>query len=220
MFSSCYLKSVKLNGKTLGESIKDIYYNSKDEYAGFISSNFREILNANLNKKYYFLGGVNKNKNAINLDGTYLMYNDKLVRMLDKKTTFAVNLINKNVKTFDFNNKNISYKIYDYKVNKEIKNNTLNITIKCNLKILSVKNENIEKYESLTTLENNFNNKLTKNLKESILYSKEIDTDIFNFNNLYYKKYHKQNKNFFKGNTNIKVTSMINEKGLTRSSRG
>ena len=206
------LEKLKLhNKKTIGETIKDMYILSKNEYSRFRSSSFKQILNANLNKKYYYLGELTLNKNNIKLKDTFLMKNDKIIIKINKKYILSINLFDNNIKSFNMDNKNITYNVYSYKLYKKVKHNKLYIKIKCNLKVLSTDKVNIKTYKDLNKLEKNFNKYLTNYINKSYRYSKDLKIDIYNLNSVC--------PNCF-NNPVIKVESMINEKGLTITNRG
>ena len=193
------------------ESIGESLYKTIDNNALFITSIYRDIIHARLNKQSYFIGNVELNNNEF-LFKEVISINNKTTK-LNQKDTLLYALLNKKIESFIISSKN-TYKIYSYKIKTKLNNNTLTIFLKPNVRITSLKEGDISTYEGLKN-EEILVNKITKEKIDNILnYSYKKNIDFNNLENIYYLKYGKKLK-LKDIKVKVIVKSSINEKGLS-----
>ena len=193
------------------ESIGESLYKTIDNNALFITSIYRDIIHARLNKQSYFIGNVELNNNEF-LFKEVISINNKTTK-LNQKDTLLYALLNKKIESFIISSKN-TYKIYSYKIKTKLNNNTLTIFLKPNVRITSLKEGDISTYEGLKN-EEILVNKITKEKLDNILnYSYKKNIDFNNLENIYYLKYGKKIK-LKEIKVKVIVKSSINEKGLS-----
>ena len=212
-----FKKFVADNKKSIGESIKDtVEYNIK-ENGTFATSKFSQILNSYLNKKTYVLGSIDLTDGEVLLKDVYLVTDDKLDTKLDRGCILLYNLIySLTPVSFVFEYDNNIYEVYRYKLDKKIDYEKIDIDIKCEIRFLSVDGIHSADSKDIVNLSSNLNEHLKNYFQSMIDYSKKIDSDIYNFDNLYYKYEPELYTDGIWKNLNyqVEVKTSINEKGL------
>ena len=207
-----------LNYKTsvhssIGESIINITDNLK---SSFVVSKYREVLHAKLNNMSYLVGNLEVKDNTFTFNNYYVI-KDNLIKTVNKKNTLLYGLLNNKIQSFDVDNDNNSYKIYDYKIKTKVNGNNISLIIKPKVKLTSIDKKDIDTYKGVSKLEKKLNKTIKKRLLETVNYSKNEQIDINNLTYLYYLKYNKR-INLDDLKIKVKVDTTINEKGL--SSKG
>lgn len=134
---------------------------------------------------------------AIVLDNISIFKDNKLIGYLSTKETVSYNFINNNITLTNIkkdypNNKYIAYKILKSKSKLEVtpKKHTITLTIKGNAEINEATyNINLSKEKNIKKLEKSLNKRLEKMITSSFNSTrKKYNSDIYGFEDLYYKK--------------------------------
>ena len=134
---------------------------------------------------------------AIVLDNISIFKDNKLIGYLSTKETVSYNFINNNITLTNIkkdypNNKYIAYKILKSKSKLEVtpKKHTITLTIKGNAEINEATyNIDLSKEKNIKKLEKSLNKRLEKMITSSFNSTrKKYNSDIYGFEDLYYKK--------------------------------
>ncbi len=134
---------------------------------------------------------------AIVLDNIGIFKDNKLIGYLSTKETISYNFINNNIALTNIkkdypNNKYIAYKILKSKSKLEVtpKKHTITLTIKGNAEINEATyNIDLSKEKNIKKLEKSLNKRLEKMITSSFNSTrKKYNSDIYGFEDLYYKK--------------------------------
>jgi len=134
---------------------------------------------------------------AIVLDNISIFKDNKLIGYLSTKETISYNFINNNIALTNIkkdypNNKYIAYKILKSKSKLEVtpKKHTITLTIKGNAEINEATyNIDLSKEKNIKKLEKSLNKRLEKMITSSFNSTrKKYNSDIYGFEDLYYKK--------------------------------
>lgn len=134
---------------------------------------------------------------AIVLDNISIFKDNKLIGYLSAKETVSYNFINNNITLTNIkkdypNNKYIAYKILKSKSKLEVtpKKHTITLTIKGNAEINEATyNIDLSKEKNIKKLEKSLNKRLEKMITSSFNSTrKKYNSDIYGFEDLYYKK--------------------------------
>ena len=134
---------------------------------------------------------------AIVLDNISIFKDNKLIGNLSTKETVSYNFINNNITLTNIkkdypNNKYIAYKILKSKSKLEVtpKKHTITLTIKGNAEINEATyNIDLSKEKNIKKLEKSLNKRLEKMITSSFNSTrKKYNSDIYGFEDLYYKK--------------------------------
>lgn len=134
---------------------------------------------------------------AIVLDNIGIFKDNKLIGYLSTKETVSYNFINNNITLTNIkkdypNNKYIAYKILKSKSKLEVtpKKHTITLTIKGNAEINEATyNIDLSKEKNIKKLEKSLNKRLEKMITSSFNSTrKKYNSDIYGFEDLYYKK--------------------------------
>lgn len=134
---------------------------------------------------------------AIVLDNISIFKDNKLIGYLSTKETVSYNFINNNIALTNIkkdypNNKYIAYKILKSKSKLEVtpKKHTITLTIKGNAEINEATyNIDLSKEKNIKKLEKSLNKRLEKMITSSFNSTrKKYNSDIYGFEDLYYKK--------------------------------
>lgn len=134
---------------------------------------------------------------AIVLDNISIFKDNKLIGYLSTKETVSYNFINNNITLTNIkkdypNNKYIAYKILKSKSKLEVtpKKHTITLTIKGNAEINEATyNIDLSKEKNIKILEKSLNKRLEKMITSSFNSTrKKYNSDIYGFEDLYYKK--------------------------------
>lgn len=134
---------------------------------------------------------------AIVLDNISIFKDNKLIGYLSTKETVSYNFINNNITLTNIkkdypNNKYIAYKILKSKSKLEVtpKKHTITLTIKGNAEINEATyNTDLSKEKNIKKLEKSLNKRLEKMITSSFNSTrKKYNSDIYGFEDLYYKK--------------------------------
>lgn len=209
-----FLKYESLDNLSIGESIKNIIKYNQKENADFKTSLFSDILHSYLNKSTYFIGDIEIKNNLITLGDTYIVEDNKLGINLDKSAILCANILDNSSTSFIITT-NDSYEIYKYKTQKKVDNNKIVISLSADVRLFGMTEERTKSQSDLSSQENIVSSYLKKLVLESIKYSIDNNTDIYNFN--YYYRIYKpldEKKTFKDLDYDIKVDISLNERGL------
>ena len=211
------LLSFKTEDKlSIGETIKSVFNYSEIENGYYKTVNFRNILNAYLNKKNYYLTEVTIDNNVIALKDVYLINNNLLSLKIDNKYILILNILDNNVKSFIVNIDDEIFEIYKYKTDLSILNDTVNIKLSVDIRLFGKNTSPSSSKDDMRKIEEKVEKYLKEYILDSLKFSDYINKDIFNLD---YKFYQYDSYNFYKGiykdlKYNIKVDATFNEKGL------
>jgi hypothetical protein len=207
--SNNFLKEYNDTNKlSIGEKIYNINKNQKINGSLYITSNLRDIIHLKLNNEPYIISDINLKDNNILYSKKLYILDKNYKQKIDKKYMLLFNLIKKNINSFYIKDNKSNYEIYNYTIKTLVNENSIDIYLNLDAKILST-NKNINTAKEIKVLEKKLSKKIKNELYKSINYSKRINSDIYGIN-LYY------NKNKYKNiKYNIKIKTNINEKGLS-----
>lgn len=191
--SSKYLGNTNL--LTFNELLSD-YQNEKTEMAmPVIKLSSQKNKDDKNNEK--ILEKTTTTTTAIVLDNIGIFKDNKLIGYLSTKETISYNFINNNIALTNIkkdypNNKYIAYKILKSKSKLEVtpKKHTITLTIKGNAEINEATyNIDLSKEKNIKKLEKSLNKRLEKMITSSFNSTrKKYNSDIYGFEDLYYKK--------------------------------
>lgn len=200
---------------SIGESIKSIIEFNEKENSTFKTSKFREILHYSLNDCTYPIGSIKINDNMLELSDVYLLKDNEIKTTLNKDKVIFLNMLNKEKTKFMLETQNDTYKIYKYDIEKKIEKDKVKISVKADARLFGKSTSESFTKKELEKLESEISIVLKNKINESVTYAKNNYVDIYNFSDLYYKKYGKKDKKIFaKMNYDVEVKVTLNEKGL------
>lgn len=183
---------------------------------------YEKIISKLINKNYDItINSITFENNIIELSNNGIFKNNELYSYLSKKDSTLYNLLtNKNAKYTPekkYEDKTVAVNVYDAKKDIKVTKDLIDITINCEGKILENNKEfNLIKTETFKKLNKDFSKILETEIKNFIKTLQDNESDILGLQEIYYKKYRKNNKKLWK-NANIKVhvNLIINRKGFT-----
>ena len=129
-------------------------------------------------------------------------------KMIGKYNNRIFNFLMLKSKNIEFENKGNILSIYDKKITFKVEKDKITINVKGLGKVKKI-NEDIDlkKKKSYEELEKEINKVIYEEIKEIIEVTRNNESDVLGFRNLYYKKYQKNINNInYEINTNIKVS--------------
>ena len=166
------------------------------------------------------------------LDKIGIFKDDKLIEWANIDESIGINMLLGNINSLYItlpcdNNKTI-VKINNYKINNKVYKDKININIKSS----GIVNEvgckiNLNNEKELNKIENEVKNEMRNKINDAIKIAKKLETDIFGYGNMIYKKYpnyYNKIKNWnleFKNlNINTNIDFRIDNKGSAEQSIG
>lgn len=129
-------------------------------------------------------------------------------KMMGKYNNRIFNFLMLKSKNIEFENKGNILNIYNKKVTYKVEKDKITINVKGLGKVKKIKEGiDLKKRESYEELEKEINKAIYDEIKEFIEVTRNDESDVLGFRNLYYKKYQKNINNInYEINTNIKVS--------------
>lgn len=207
---------------SIGETIKSVFNYSEIENGNYKTVNFRNILNADLNKKTYCLTGISIDNNVISLKDVYLVDENKLSLKIDNKYILFLNMLENDVKSFIINIDDETFEVYRYKTDFSLKENQAIIKVNADIRLFGKSNSPNSTKEDIKKLESKIGKYIKEYINESLKYSINVDKDIYNID---YRFYQLNKDKYYKGiyknlKYDIKTDVTFNEKGLLLNQLG
>ena len=201
---------------SIGETIKSVFNYSEIENGNYKTSNFREILNAYLNKKNYYLTQIEVDKNVISLKDVYLISDNKLSLKIDNEYVLFLNMIDNDVKSFIIDINGEVFEIYKYKTDLSVASDKITIKLDADMRLFGKNTSPNSTKEDIKKIEEKAKKYLENYILDAIKYSILSNEDIYNID---YKYYQHEKDKYYKGvykdlMYDIKVGITFNEKGL------
>lgn len=208
-------------GHSVGTDLKQMTDNSIQKNGRYITYEFREILYRYLRDMDFALGSVVVRENELALGEDYAFKDNKMANSIEEEVVILLNMLDGKNKSYDIVGKN-NYEIHEYKFSISVEKDKIKVSLKGNARMLSMGADKAKNMPELTLLEQEINAKLSKRLKDVVVYTQDIGIDILGINYLYYQKFPKDVKNDTWQNLKceVDVDIKISEKGMILDSLG
>jgi Spore germination B3/ GerAC like, C-terminal. len=180
------------------------FTDNSDTFSTFLDIMLREGIEPTLNS-------LSIKDNTLTISDVGVFKNDKLVNYIGDNISYAtlIGTAKQITLSIPCSDSTTIVTIENIKINHKIKNNTVNNNITGNIRI----KENNCQFETKTEenkqkLKKTITNKLLKMLDKTINQTRELNSDIFGYGELFYKNYKNPNINY----PNLKITNKINFK--------
>ncbi len=202
-------------GDSIGAIVKKMTERTIENNGRYATSQFRTVLYDYLRNIPFVLGSIELDEDNIKLGDTYAFKDDKLVQSIDEKVALLLNLLNNQNKRFEYGNK-VNFEIHDYKLEPNFEKNKLTVKCEALARILSVEDGSAKSKEDIEKMCLKLKKELEETLKNTLLYVRKLDIDIFGLNYKYYLQYPDSVKSdtWKKIDYDVEVELTIGEKGM------
>ena len=166
------------------------------------------------------LSSLTLKNNTLSLDNFYIFKGFKKQNTLSQKNSSLYNLLSKDVYSLIFNKKfkegNVAINIAHSNTDIKVTDSKITLNLKLDGKIIdNSANFNLKNQKSYQTLNQEFSKIIQNDVLEFIKILQKNDSDILAFQDIYYKKYRKKNKNLWQvADIEVIVDLKINTKGF------
>lgn len=215
------LENNSQNHPVVSEVIVNLIDNEKYNNNLVIGETFKQIVAKLINDNYdIILNTVSIKDKQIAINNSYIFRKYNYQATLSKKNSALFNMLTKNVSSMefdkDYNNNNVTISITGSDSSLDITSSKIIINTNLEGKIIENNaNFDLTKVDAYETLNKDFEKVIIKDIKEFIKLLQENDSDILGFQEIYYKKTRKDNKDLWKHcDIEVQVNLKINTKGF------
>ncbi len=186
-----------------------------------INEPYQKVLAKLVSHKFdVILGSLSIIDDAVSLNNFYIFKGYNVENKLDRRNSTLYSLFNENVYSLDFT-KNYGEDVVTISVNSSKKNidisqDEINITLDLEARIIENSADlDLKKEETYRKLNQEFGKIIQKEVNNFVKILQENKSDVLGFQDLYYKKMRKENKDLWtKAQVNTQINLKINTKGF------
>lgn len=215
------IKNSSENNPIVGNQITKLIESNVNYYNATFAKPFEDLLEKFLNKKndpianVLTLSGTELKTVGIGLFSKYKyidVLNDKDSAYLNALLNMPLNM----VITKEYDNKLLAVNLYDGNVSYEFEGNNIYVTFDCEGEIVENLPEfDLRREETYLKISKDFSKKVSDDIDRLINYLVSENIDAVGFENMYYKKYRKENPKILKDmNIIVNANVTVNKKGL------
>lgn len=186
-----------------------------------VDENFEDIVKKAISKNYdVILNTIAIKDNDIAIDNSIILKESKYQATLSKKNSSLYNMLSTNTLAIEFekkyDNKIFTINVNNSKTTIEVTKDKIKISANLVAEVLENNPEfNLKDEDTYKRLNKDFEKVIQKDIIDFIKLLQDEECDIFGFQEIYYKKYRKENKKLWlTSDIEVKVDLKINTKGL------
>ncbi|MBE6156499.1 MAG: Ger(x)C family spore germination protein [Firmicutes bacterium] len=215
------LKNNSENHPVVSEVIVNLIDNEKYNNNLVIGETFKQIVAKLISDNYdVILNTVSIKDKQIAIDNSYILKKYNYQTTLSKQDSALFNMLTKNITAMEFDkkydNKNVTISITSSDTSIDVNSNKIIINTNLEGKVIENNaNFDLTKNDAYQKLNKDFGILIEKDIKNFVELLQANESDILGFQEIYYKKTRKENKELWKhADIEVKVNLKVNTKGF------